>query len=455
MADCLNGGKAGSFTNLDGTDQKMMSAPAQTRSRGASVCWFLYLSLLTCVAVIAFILGCYSVDKVRNPDYPESALTANLGTVPEGYSVFSLGTGLGYWSQATPMNHSRSDHGVLAVGKYAYLIGGLSDEGPNGTASVLDSLMRYDTETGAMLEMATMLAPRYRFAYAVLDNFIYVMGGTDSASSDAGPLDTVMVYNISGDSWSFGDKLSRPRIDPCGAAVAGKVYVFGGYNESFGSLATVEELDPATATATSPAVWAPLPATGNLAVSRGDCRAVAVDKTIYAVGGTEYYINPNKSCDGDLWVNCYRFLRSVEAFDPVSKTWSPRADMINPRGDFGIEALPGGRIVVAGGERGNGVVNQQAMYEVEEYVAADNIWISKAPLPEARFRDDLAYVNGRVYAFGGAPTCGQTPSDDCAKVALRTVFAYFDVQYPRLYAAYKPANVSAPRAVTSRRMMRR
>lgn len=64
---------------------------------------------------------------------------------------------------------------------------------------------------------------RYRFAYAVLDNFIYVMGGTDSASSDAGPLDTVMVYNISGDSWSFGDKLSRPRIDPCGAAVAGKV----------------------------------------------------------------------------------------------------------------------------------------------------------------------------------------------------------------------------------------
>lgn len=46
------------------------------------------------------------------------------------------------------------------MGKYAYLIGGLSDEGPNGTASVLDSLMRYDTETGAMLEMATMLAPR-------------------------------------------------------------------------------------------------------------------------------------------------------------------------------------------------------------------------------------------------------------------------------------------------------
>lgn len=44
--------------------------------------------------------------------------------------------------------------------------------------------------------------------------------------------------------------------------------MFGGYNESFGSLATVEELDPATATATSPAVWAPLPATGNLAVSR-------------------------------------------------------------------------------------------------------------------------------------------------------------------------------------------
>lgn len=60
--------------------------------------------------------------------------------------------------------------------------------------------------------------------------------------------------------------------------------------------------------------------------------------------------------------------------------------MISPRGDFGIEVLPGSRLIVAGGEKGNGTRNAIAMYDVEEYIALDDIWVQKAPLPEARFR---------------------------------------------------------------------
>lgn len=38
------------------------------------------------------------------------------------------------------------------------------------------------------------------------------------------------------------------------------------------------------------------------------------------------------------------------------------------RGDFGIEVIPGGRIIVAGGERGNGTQTELAMFDVEEYI---------------------------------------------------------------------------------------
>ncbi len=55
-------------------------------------------------------------------------------------------------------------------------------------------------------------------------------------------------------------------------------------------------------------------------------------------------------------------------FDPATKRWSRRASMNYPRGDFGIEVIPGGRIIVAGGERGNGTQNEMAMFDVEEYI---------------------------------------------------------------------------------------
>lgn len=67
----------------------------------------------------------------------------------------------------------------------------------------------------------------------------------------------------------------------------------------------------------------------------------------------------------------------------------------------------------------------------------------KAPLPEARFRFDTAHVGDRVYAFGGQPTCSSkadSVKSECVKVALDSVWGYFDVQYPDVYAVVRPQN---------------
>ncbi|GIL42656.1 hypothetical protein Vafri_603 [Volvox africanus] len=439
MAPFYNGGEQPQFNSIDGTTVQGAQYGAKTNTRAsflsggslATACTVIYFVLLTAVAVVAFILGCYSTDRVRSIRVTDALLVSNPQDVPTGYSVFSLGTGLGYWSPATEMRYPRSDHGVISYNKYAYLIGGLSVNDTSKNGAVLRSVVQYDTETGVLQNMSNLPFPRYRFAYALLDGKIYVMGGTDEING--APTNTVLVYTVESNKWGTVGQLNTPRIDACGAVANGKVYVFGGYDAESYSLATVEVFDPATGT------WTQLPATSNLQVSRGDCRAVAINNIIYAVGGAEWYNNTSRDCKAN-WVFCYRFLKSVEAFDPNKNVWSYRASMITPRGDFGIEALPGGRIIVAGGERGNGTQNSMAMYDVEEYIVDHDIWVQKAPLPEARFRDDLAYASGRVYAFGGNPSCELTPDTPCNATALKTVFAYFDVQYPRLYAFYKPAN---------------
>lgn len=416
--------------------------PAKPRSGACGqlgVCGIAWLSVLTVFMTITFILACWATNEARIIHGHKAFLTNRPPkSLPPDYKVYALGSGLGYWAQEPSMLHGRSDHGVVAVRHYAYLIGGLTS---NGTASVLTSVVQYDTETGLAVEAAPLLDPRQRFAYALLGDTIYVMGGTNSVAGNAPPLRSVQRYNITSGVWSFVANMTAARIDPCGAALNGKVYIMGGYDATFTSLATMEEYNPASNT------WTTLPVSSNLKVSRGDCRAAATANKIFAVGGVESFLpSPNFDCGaGDNWLQCYRFLRSVEAWDPVKRTWSPRANMTWARGDFAIDALPGNRILVAGGEWGNGRFNQIALHGVEVYDAADDVWTQKAPLPEARFRADAAYVYGRAFVFGGAPTCG-VPGEEktCADVALPTVFGFFDIASPNLYAYYQAPPCANP-----------
>jgi hypothetical protein len=45
-----------------------------------------------------------------------------------------------------------------------------------------------------------------------------------------------------------------------------------------------------------------------------------------------------------------------------------------------------------------------------------------------------------VYVFGGHPTCsskGDGGRNDCVQAALDTVYGYFDVRYPDVYAVFQ------------------
>ncbi|KAG2454164.1 hypothetical protein HYH02_001199 [Chlamydomonas schloesseri] len=462
-----------------------------------------------------------NLKAVLKPVAPSSG----YGKAPTYPLLVPLSAGGGSW---TPLGNlsdgsisgapfqGRSDHGMVAYGKHVYVIGGYGATA-DGQEEVLTQVVRYDTETGVWEEVAPLPEPRCRFATALVGDAIYVISGTALTDFESGPSDTVLIYNLTADTWTSGPRLAVSRIDACAAALDGKVYVFGGFDATYASLRSVEVLDVGVAAAaprgSSEYYWRLLPQDSWMTESRADCRAVTVTPpaptrsplnrsggggsgaaaspasspataaaapVIVVAGGVQYLPNTNKSCDGLLWVNCYRVLSSVHVFDPRQASpaissgtatsnsstttsagpeaggrgWRALAPMLWPRSDFGLAVLPGGRLLAAGGEWSNGAVFQLARQQVEE-LSGDwgvatapggggsgsggagggqgGVWVAKAPLPEARFRTELVYVGGgTAVILGGVPTCGRAPNarmaaaDACHLKALGTGAVYHD-----------------------------
>lgn len=69
------------------------------------------------------------------------------------------------------MNQQRSGAGVVALGPYIFVAGGMSPAGQ------LNSFERYDTEKDVWAPLSPMLAARSALTLAVLEKQIYAMGG--------------------------------------------------------------------------------------------------------------------------------------------------------------------------------------------------------------------------------------------------------------------------------------
>lgn len=69
------------------------------------------------------------------------------------------------------MNHPRSGAGVVTLGSYIYVAGGM------GVSGQLSSFERYDTEKDVWTLLSPMSTARSALTLAVLESKIYAMGG--------------------------------------------------------------------------------------------------------------------------------------------------------------------------------------------------------------------------------------------------------------------------------------
>ena len=128
-------------------------------------------------------------------------------------------------------------------------------------------VQRYNTITGACVEVAGMLTSRFGHSACFLDGYIYTVGGRTYMSlviGDDEALATVERYDIANDRWDVVKPMNKRREGAGISVISGRIYVLGG-SEWTTPDDTIECYDPADDT------WKIV---GNLPTSRAYLTAV-------------------------------------------------------------------------------------------------------------------------------------------------------------------------------------
>lgn len=173
----------------------------------------------------------------------------------------------------------------------------------------------------------------------------------------------------------------RSYFDTC--VVNGKIYAIGGEIDRFGdvSVSTVEMYDPKTDTWTQQA---------DMPTARTTSTSV-VNGKIYAIGGGKSH----KRRIGPGWGWETIILRTVEMYDPITDTWTPKADMPTPRS--AATCVVNGKIYLIGGAN----QKQHRSEIVDVYDPATDTWARAKSMNHARSGAAISVVDGKIYVMGG------------------------------------------------------
>lgn len=185
-----------------------------------------------------------------------------------------------------------------------YAIGGCVWGSAEG--ELMSSVERYDPEREEWRLVAPMGTPRCDCACAVLDEFLYVLGGI---GNDGLALASVERFDARRQEWEEVTPMTDHRV-ACGAAtLGGKLYAVGGRTSTPSELSgstgvpfsTVERFDPATGG------WEEVAPMNQARSAHG---VAALDGKLFAAGGR----------GGTAQSATY--LNSIESFDPRCGAWS-------------------------------------------------------------------------------------------------------------------------------------
>ncbi|MBI4569006.1 MAG: hypothetical protein HY719_11485 [Planctomycetes bacterium] len=321
------------------------------------------------------------------------------------------------WSQKQAMPTARGYLSAAVIGGKAFAIGGWAPDW-----SPLPTVEAYDWAANSWTTHAPLGKARAGLATAVVNGKIYAIGGVNSGVQ----LDTVEEYGLSQDfaaatanapsPWATKAPMQTGRYQLAAAATNGVIYAIGGYNNSSGQVAAVEEYNPANNS------WV---ARQSLPAGRQELGAVAVGAKVYVVGGAvgatlpaailEYDPASNTWTEKEAMPGGGRYALGVAQSDhliyaiggpyenrvqqynpPPANSWAPMAVMPTSRG-YLTAAKVGRKIYAIGGRKSDGL----ALTTVEELDAPGNTWTTKAPMPTARGNLAAEVGNGKVYVFGG------------------------------------------------------
>jgi N-acetylneuraminic acid mutarotase len=270
------------------------------------------------------------------------------------------------WTSSNPGIVTIDAFGLAtAIASGVSRIGAATSDGVFGTALVTVGIPSHSWSS-----LTAMPTPRYFTSAAVLDDRLYVVGGTFN-NQEGIYLGTLESYSPADDEWESRATMAIPRHSPAFGAIGGRLYAAGGDNFTLGPVAALEAYDPVTD------AWeqkAPMSA------PRGGLAGATLGGRLYAVGGA----------------TSTAVLATVEAYDPASDTWVLLAPMPTPRYDAAATSL-NGILYVMGGYGST----HQALSTVEAYDPTTNTWSTRSPMLTKRYSPGASALAGRVHVVGG------------------------------------------------------
>ena len=210
--------------------------------------------------------------------------------------------------------------------------------------------------------------------------------------------DTPLVSETRGNSlrfstaqWTRKADMPTARYDFSTSVVDGKIFAIGGQvrlkQDEFGDmvLSKVEMYDPETDT------WEQR---ADMPTPRSAVSTSVVDGKIFVIGGEQ--LKKIKGYRG--WALEGKKLPTVEMYDPVTDTWTQKADMPTPRSYLSTSVMDG-KIYAIGGMSSS--TEQGRLETVEVYDSATDTWAKTESINHARSCAAISVVNGEIYAMGG------------------------------------------------------
>ena len=151
----------------------------------------------------------------------------------------------------------------------------------------------------------------------------------------------------------------------------------------------------------------------------------AVNGKIYAIGGF------------GRTAGASTVLSTVEAYAPVTDTWTPKADMPTARDSLSTIAI-GGKIYAIGGVPDPRRLT--VLSTVEVYDPTTDSWGTKADMPTRRFSPATAAVEGKIYVIGGVDFLETGRPKDLSAV---------EVYSPRTDTWERKADMPTPRSLAN------
>jgi len=228
---------------------------------------------------------------------------------------------------------------------------------------------------------ADMPTARSYLSASVVDGKIYAIGGLSDKTIS---IPTVEVYDPATDTWERRADMPTARLGLSTSVVQGRIYAIGGLPGAGvvgAACSKVEEYNPVTDTWVEKA---------DMPTARLCLATEVVDGKIYAIGG--HLAEPAVSGAAGL--------STVEEYDPVTDTWTRKADMPTPRTGLSASVVDG-KIYAIGGVTGS---PWAGLRMVEVYDPATDTWMRKADMPTGRYNFSTSVVNGKIYAIGGSGT---------------------------------------------------